>query len=295
MQLPNNWGYNRLVGFRPFNDLLRQLVDVTSKGGNILLNIGPDADGSILPQARSCLEKFADWMKVNSVSIHGTTASPFPQLPFDGRCTRKGSTLFLHVFQWPGNGKINVPIANKVTQAFLLADKDTPLKSQSGDGGATILIPSTAPDPIDSVIAVTFSGELKVLPSPSSISRGKPVEVSGEWAGREDHLSKNHVNDGNYDTIWAGPENSRDGWVQIDLGKDHLVSSLLIDEGPYQRCQEFEVRAQVAGEWKTITSGTVIGKQNRMIIDPVKARYFRLVILRANDVPTISAFELFGM
>ena len=82
MQLPNNWGYNRLVGFRPFNDLLRQLIDVTSKGGNMLLNIGPTAEGEILPQARQCLEKFAAWMKINSEAIHGTTASPFESLPF---------------------------------------------------------------------------------------------------------------------------------------------------------------------------------------------------------------------
>ena len=109
MQLPNNWGYNRLVGYRPFNDLLRQLIDVTSKGGNLLLNIGPAADGEILPQARQCLEKFATWMKVNGEAIHGTTASPFESLPFEGRCTQKPGVLYLHLFTWPKDGKLLVP------------------------------------------------------------------------------------------------------------------------------------------------------------------------------------------
>lgn len=55
MQLPNNWGYSRITGFGSYPDLQRQLLDVASKGGNLLLNIGPTGDGAIAPQALGCL------------------------------------------------------------------------------------------------------------------------------------------------------------------------------------------------------------------------------------------------
>jgi alpha-L-fucosidase len=134
---------------------------------------------------------------------------------------------------------------------------------------------------------------LPTVEAPPSISQGKPVEVSGGWKGREEELSKNHINDGNFDTIWAGPENSHDGWVQIDLGEDHTVGEVLLDEGPFQRCEKFEVQAQVDGEWKTLASGTTIGSRKRLSFEPTKARLFRVVIDQAGDVPTLAEFELF--
>lgn len=166
MQLPNNWGYNRLVGFRPFTDLLRQLVDVTSKGGNLLLNIGPDADGEILPQAERCLEKFADWMALNAESIHGTRANPFPQLTFDGRCTQKPGVLYFHIFTWPQDRILTIPAANKVERAYLLADAQRkPLAVASSAAGITITLPAAAPDPIVSVVAVEIAGQPQILPA----------------------------------------------------------------------------------------------------------------------------------
>jgi alpha-L-fucosidase len=132
--------------------------------------------------------------------------------------------------------------------------------------------------------------EAPVVPS---ISRGKPVEVSGEWQGREEELSKTHVNDGDFDTIWAGPENSHDGWVQIDLEEAHTIGSVLLDEGPYQRCEKFEVQAQVDGDWKTLASGTTIGNRKRLSFEPITARLFRVVIDQASSVPTLAEFQLF--
>lgn len=169
MQLPNNWGYNRLVGFRPFADLLRQLVDVTSKGGNLLLNIGPDADGRILPQARRCLEKFGDWMAINEEAIHGTLASPFERISFDGRCTQKPGKLYLHVFAWPKEHKLVVPFSNQVKKAYLLADRSrSALAVSKTADGAEIALPTVAPDPIDSVVVVEIDGR------PEPIASTKP-------------------------------------------------------------------------------------------------------------------------
>ncbi len=295
MQLPNNWGYNRLVGFRPFADLLHQLVDVASKGGNMLLNIGPDADGQILPQARRCLEKFGDWMTVNAESIHGTRASPFAYLPFNGRCTQKPGLLYLHLFTWPQSGKLTVPATNKAKRAYLLADaKRGALATVNSARGIEISLPKTAPDPIDSVVVVEIEGKPEVLPPPVKISLGKPVEVSSVWPGREDHLNKAHITDGKLETIWATEEKARSGWVILDLEQEREVTAALLSEAPYDRTQAFDLEAKVNGEWKKIISGSTIGNELRLNFEPVTARYFRLSIQKANDTPVVAEFQLFG-
>lgn len=300
MQLPNNWGYNRLVGFRPFKDLLQQLIDVSSKGGNMLLNIGPAADGQILPQARMCLEKFGAWMQVNGEALHGTTASPFESLPFDGRCTQKPGKVFLHVFQWPKNGRLTVPLSNKVKSAYLLALPEHTLAVAAGGHGIEIALPAVAPDPIASVVVVEIEGAPLVIAPAKPVSQGKPVTVSAEWTDRAE-LKKEHITDGRTDTIWAGPENAREGWAQIDLGEELSVSRALLSEGQdYTRCSKFAVQAQIGAEWKTIASGTGIGARKELSFDPVKGRMFRLTITvdkaagAPDGEPVLAEFQLFG-
>jgi len=89
-------------------DLVRKLVDIASKGGNYLLNIGPKADGTFPDESIERLEGIGRWMDVNGEAIYDTHASPFKRLPW-GRCTQKvrgdTTTLYLHVFDWPADGR----------------------------------------------------------------------------------------------------------------------------------------------------------------------------------------------
>ena len=126
------------------------------------------------------------------------------------------------------------------------------------------------------------------------LSAGKAVSVSGEWIGREKELSKKHVADGSFSTIWAAPENSRSGWVEIDLGEEVEVSSALLDDRPYQRTRKFALQVKGADGWETLASGTTIGARKRLKFEATKARVFRLNIEGAIDVPTLSEFQLFA-
>ncbi|MCX5683427.1 MAG: alpha-L-fucosidase, partial [Planctomycetota bacterium] len=78
------------------------------KGGNLLLDIGPTADGRIPVIMQDRLIEMGKWLKVNGDAIYGTSAGPWKKLPFKGGCTVKGSTLYVHVFEWP-EGKLELP------------------------------------------------------------------------------------------------------------------------------------------------------------------------------------------
>ena len=167
MTINDTWGYKAGdTNWKSTATLLHNLIDIASKGGNYLLNVGPNAQG-IIPQPEvDRLKAIGDWMKVNGEAIYGTHAGPFPKTPAWGRVTQKGNRFYLHVFVWPQDGKLILPIRNHVTKASLLASPDTALETTPGESGVEIKLPQAAPDPIASVIAVDFDGAVDPLPFP---------------------------------------------------------------------------------------------------------------------------------
>ncbi len=160
MTMNDTWGFHKYdTNWKSSEKLIRNLVDIASKGGNYLLNVGPLADGEIPPASVERLEAIGRWMKINGESIWGTTASPFAALNW-GRATVKtsaaGTTLYLHVFDWPSDGKLLVPgLRNEVRGAKLLANGES-LELSSDKKGAVIQLKDKPVDPIDTVIVLTL-------------------------------------------------------------------------------------------------------------------------------------------
>ena len=164
MTMNNNWGYNKNDhNFKSGKDLIQKLTDIASKGGNFLLNIGPRPDGTFPQESIDRLKMIGDWMSVNGESIYGTKASPFEHIPW-GRVTQKqtGNTtrLYLHVFDWPADGRLVLHgIENNASRAFLLSDPKVPLKITREEDALVVSVPSAMPDGINSVIALDIPGK----------------------------------------------------------------------------------------------------------------------------------------
>ncbi|HVI46802.1 MAG TPA: alpha-L-fucosidase, partial [Chitinophaga sp.] len=95
-----SYGYSRYDNsHKPVAFFIRLMAKAAARGGNLLMNIGPEGDGTIDPRDTIILHGIGAWMKQNGESIYGTTAGPLPLQPW-GECTRKGNKLFLHVFHW---------------------------------------------------------------------------------------------------------------------------------------------------------------------------------------------------
>jgi alpha-L-fucosidase len=164
MTMNDTWGYKHYDhNWKSSEDLIRKLADIASKGGNFLLNVGPTAEGLIPAPSVERLAAMGEWMKVNGRSIYGTSASPLGAVPW-GRCTAGRNRLYLHVFDWPQNGRLEVPgLKNRISKAYLLADtRRRPLAVESrSPAGAVLSLPQEAPDPINSVVVLEVEGKLE--------------------------------------------------------------------------------------------------------------------------------------
>ena len=156
MTMNDTWGFKKNDhNWKSTETLIRNLIDTASKGGNFLLNVGPTAEGQIPAASVERLKGMGKWLKVNGESIYGTTASPIGK-PAWGRCTAKPGKLYLHVFDWPADGKLRVTgLKSKPTKAYLLADKEqSPLKMDSAGEDVVIAVPEKAADPVATVVVV---------------------------------------------------------------------------------------------------------------------------------------------
>jgi alpha-L-fucosidase len=156
MTMNDTWGFKSYDDhWKSAETIIRNLIDIASKGGNYLLNVGPTAEG-LIPQPS--VERLADvgrWMKVNGESIYATTASPFAKQLTFGRATSKGNRIYLSVFDWPSDGKLQAPAPGKaVKRAYLLANPKAAMKFTQSSDGVVVQLPARAPDPIASVIVL---------------------------------------------------------------------------------------------------------------------------------------------
>lgn len=163
MTMNETWGYKANDNdWKSVRVLVQQLSDIASKGGNFLLNIGPTCEGVIPAPSVERLQALGRWMKINSEAIYATEAGPFVTRQSWGRATRKatadgGETLYLHVWEWPADGKLLLKgIAQPARAGKMLAD-GAPLNFTSTPEGLVVTLPGAARDPDVSVAAVQFA------------------------------------------------------------------------------------------------------------------------------------------
>lgn len=153
MTINNTWAFNSHDHeYKSAQMLIRSLVEVASRGGNFLLNVGPQPDGVIQPEFQERLRAIGSWLSVNGESIYGTTYGPLQGVS-SIRTTAKKDKIYVHVFDWP-RGPLEISgLQVRPLSAYLVAGGQ-PLKMQESEGKLRIELPSQPADLNVSVIAL---------------------------------------------------------------------------------------------------------------------------------------------
>ncbi len=289
MTMNGHWGFNAWDDrWKTTKELTQKLVDIVSKGGNFLLNVGPNAYGVIPVVCQQNLLEIGEWLQLNGESIYGTSASPFPFLSW-GRATRKGQVIYLHVFDWPTNGLLEVPLGNKIKKAYLLADKNKNLNIVASTSSSQLQLPGYASDKMSSVIAIEFEGEPKVLPLPTS---GKLIVASST----DSSSNTKNLNDGNPNSKWQAVKGITKASLEIDFGTAYSINALSLVEPwhPWSGIkQSHELQYWDGKNWKTISSLSTDGTGSTERFVSIKAQKFRLLLENQKEAPSIGEFILY--
>lgn len=271
MTMNNTWGYKRDDNdWKSTQTLIRNLIDIASKGGNYLLNVGPTGEGLIPDASVERLAEIGQWMKINGTAIYETSAGPFTrQLPW-GRCTSKisghNTILYLHVFDWPADGKLMVPLLNKIKRASLLVDPSKALGTEMSKDGVTIFVPSQAPDDISSTIVVKLEGAPEVVMIPIVQNNDGSILLRASDAGL--HGSQ----------IQYEPGNSHEDigyWFQSDDWADWTFR--------VNQPGKFAITAEIAAPSATSFQASVDG-QDYHCAAPVTGDYFHYTSVKIGTI-----------
>lgn len=171
----DSWGYIKHdMNFKTPVEIIRLLANVASKGGNLMLNVGPDGEGSIPEYSVKFLKETGKWLARNGESIYGSTYGLVPAQPW-GVSTSKPGKQYLHIINRPDQGRLLVPgFQGKVTKVYTLVG-GRPLKWKEEGKDIWISLPDTNLDAANTVLVMEYTGKL------ADYDLSVPVTVSSQF------------------------------------------------------------------------------------------------------------------
>lgn len=289
--LCRQWAWKPNDNLKSLEQCLRTLVLCVGGDGNLLLNVGPMPDGRIEPRQAARLREIGAWLKTHGQAVYATRGGPYKPGHW-GASTRRGSRVFLHLFQ--PDRPLKLPaLPHRVLSAHTLAGRAVGLRQ---DGAVwTLEVPPQAREEPITVVVLELAGSAMELPAvetgPPNLARGCSARASNVYRGMATYDAAKAV-DGREDTRWATDAGTRQAWLEVDLGQPRRIGALTIQEAYPGRVQRFRIEQQHGDRWETLIEGGRLGERFHRSFMPVTTRRLRLVIEEANDGPTITEFAL---
>lgn len=298
MTLNDTWGFNKHDNnWKSPATVVKNLVDCASKGGNYLLNIGPDKLGDVPEQSVSILTQVGEWLEANGESIYGTDHSCFESLTGGMKATVKDGKIYLHLFNWTSGSTIQIPrVDNKVLGVQMLAT-DNPVNYTVMRDSIAIDLPVQAADPYDTVIEIDVEGYPTVSERQDNLSlQATSVAASNTYKNNATYAPDKAV-DGKADTRWATDDNTKSATLELGFDQPVTVNQVTMKQfissvtPNNNKINAYQIEYMVNGEWKVAYSGTNAPKDVTVDFPAVTSDRFRLNLTDCLN-PTLYEFEM---
>lgn len=259
MTLNQTWGFSKFdTLWKSPETVITRLVEIVSRGGNYLLNIGPRGNGEIPDATVEIFSHVGAWVNRNAEALYGTTANPFGELDW-GYCTVKGERIFLFIREWPADRVLTLTgLQNQVTSAYPVIDKSNIFQVEQAENKTRITLSAEATDDPISVVVLETEGDPKVDPQVVLQDENGAAELdyltvntTGETATRFNRKGGFHI------SKWTGPDDAAEWIVHLtEPGKFRVDISYAANrdsEGkPYEVIIDnsvIEANTVYTGEW----------------------------------------------
>ncbi len=309
MTLNDTWGYKiDDVNWKSPDTVIRNLVDIASKAGNYLVNVGPTAEGLIPPASVRILQEVGKWMNQYGESIYETHANPLGNLGEHVRCTAKDDKLFIHIFDWPERDELVLPaIQNKIKKVYLLADQRKKPLSYKRIGKSGIFIrldsatlPAAALHPADTVLVIQCEGTPQAASQTTLVDKTYTITLHPAQATIHGQKLRYNVgtlhglSDRNRLVNWTDP-NEYIGWPIQTIRKCHFkiemnyaaaksVNSECVIEIDNQKLHATVMNTGSENRFQTFSLGTVTlqgGESSELLLKPINIKKGSLLNLRS--------------
>lgn len=251
----DSWGYSALdQNWKSPTEIIHLLATVSGKGGNLLLNVGPDAEGRLPRGSTDRFKEVGEWLSANGRSVYGTLGSPVGDVPF-GAVTRRPGEIYLHVLHRPESGELLVPnVSVEVRDArFLVGGR--PLKWRCSGSDLLVTLPDALPDRRNTVIAVRHGGEFKPVPQGAQLLSGDYPEtrLDPALARLSGSVEPEKLRHQTYFGVWKHFTSLKG----LDGPGDEVVWPLRVTEpGAYRLSLEYSADGKQAGQEGVISTGS---------------------------------------
>ena len=289
MTIGDQWAWKPNDRVKSMKQCLDVLVKCAGGDGNLLFNAGPMPNGQIENRQVSRLAEIGAWIEKYGETIYGTRGGPFMPTAW-GVSTCRGNTVYVHILDWKAApDKLVLPTLKvRVTESALLTGGA--LKWKQTRKGTRIEVPETARDALDAIVVLKLDAAAAditpVAPASETALKFASVKASNVHQG-DAAYGPDKAFDGLPSTRWATDGGTHQAWIEVAFKRPTKVGRVHIQEACGQRVQEFALEYKSGEAWTPFYKGKTIGEDFKASFSTVKAKQFRLNILKATEGPTL--------
>ena len=287
MMIGTQWSWKPNDHLKSFRQLLRALVYCAGGDGNLLLDVGPNAQGVIEPATVARLKEMGDWLSLYGESIYGTRGGPYKPASWLAS-TRSGPFVYLHVTRWYEDRAVLPPLPRRIVEGTLLTGGEVRVTQTAQ--AVTVEVPGRFRQPIDTLVRLRLDG-----PSADIAPIALPPEVTVTASATREPAARNAASfamDSDPDTEWTAPDGETTGTLEFDFARPRRIRSIQVQERARPvLIQAYEVSSWDGKAWVPLLTKTREANY-RSDIPPVTVRRLRLRILKSKGTAAVSALAL---
>jgi alpha-L-fucosidase len=295
MTIAQQWSWKPNDKVKTLEQCLQTLIRTVGGDGNLLFNVGPNAEGVIEPEQVARLKEMGNWLSQYGQSVYGTRGGPFKPTDW-GVSTRKGNKIYLHILTSYGNDfKVELPnVGIAIKDAHIINGRSVKIQKK----GSNYLLEISKKDlkPIDTIVELEMAGDvMNVTPldvKPLSLLYGKTMTASSvsspQWYGIH------NINNGDWSGKgWSPSSNEKRPWVEASFDKPYKISKAILYEGGRHSVKAFEIQCFSDSKWKTVYKGNAIGSRLDIKLPPTHAEKVKILFTEFSQPLEISEVVIF--